>query len=73
MPKGSSAIVVFADSAHTGELLAILGESDGEVTRRTLSDEELRVIESAVAAAPAASPGPSMDGDAPPGGEVTAA
>ncbi len=73
VPKGSSAIVVLADSEHTDELVALIGDGDGEVTRRTLSDQELATIESAVAAAPAASPGPTREGDAHSDGEITAA
>lgn len=73
VPRGSSAIVVLADPSHTDELLGILGENDGEVTRRTLTDEELRVIQAAVAAAPVASAGPTLEGDARSEGEITAA
>lgn len=73
VPKGSSAIVVLAEPAHVDELLALVGEGQGEVTRRTLTDEEQRAIEAAVAASPAASAGPTTGGDAPPGGEITAA
>ena len=64
---------MLADSEHTDELVALIGDGDGEVTRRTLTDEELATIESAVAAAPVASTGPTRDGDAHSDGEITAA
>ena len=59
----------------------VAGEREGEifrhgeaqVTRRTLTAEELAAIEAAVAAAPVASNGPSRDGDAHSDGEITAA
>jgi uncharacterized membrane protein len=73
VPKGSSAIVVLAESDHSDELVALIGEGDGEVTRRTLSADELATIESAVAEAPMASAGPSTDGDSHSDGEITAA
>ena len=73
VPKGSSAIVVLADSAHADELVALVTDGEAQVTRRTLTDEELAAIEAAVAAAPAASAGPNRDGDAHSDGEITAA
>ena len=48
-------------------------DGEAQVTRRTLTAEELAAIEAAVAAAPAASAGPSRDGDAHSDGEITAA
>ena len=73
VPKGSSAIVVLADAAHADELVALVADGEAQVTRRTLTADELAAIEAAVAAAPAASTGPSRDGDARSDGEITAA
>lgn len=73
VPKGSSAIVVLADAAHADELVALVADGEAQVTRRTLTADELASIEAAVAAAPMASAGPSRDGDAHSDGEITAA
>ena len=51
VPKGSSAIVVLADAAHADELVALVADGEAQVTRRTLTAEELAAIEAAVAAA----------------------
>lgn len=73
VPKGSSAIVVLAEPAHTDELVALVADEDAQVTCRTLTPAELDAIVAAVAAAPSASAGPQAGGDAHAGGEVTAA
>ena len=75
VPKGSSAIVLIAEPADVNDMLAALGEADGDIVRRPLSDTELATIEKALSDAPAASPGPRLEGDAPPPdpGDVTAA
>ncbi len=64
---------MLADAAHADELVALIADGEAQVTRRTLTADELAAIEAAVAAAPAASAGPTRDGDARSDGEITAA
>ncbi len=64
MPKGSSAIVLLADAGHVDAMLDVLGESKGEVVRRTLTSAEEQSLIASVSATPAASAGPSDAGDA---------
>ena len=75
VPKGSSAIVLIAEPAHVDDMLAALGETDGDAIRRALSDSELSAIEGSLRDTPPASPGPRLEGDAPSPdpGDVTAA
>jgi uncharacterized membrane protein len=65
VPKGGSAVVLLAAPEHVDALLAELAGSDGEVTRRSLSDEQTAALESELKPAPIASSGPSQRGAAP--------
>lgn len=66
VPQGSSAIVLLALPDHVDSMLALVGEG-ADVTRRSLTEDELRAIESDVAKTPLASHGPDVDGEAQPG------
>ena len=48
VPKGSSAIVLIAESGHVDDMLATLDEAGADTVRRTLSETELSAIEEAV-------------------------
>jgi uncharacterized membrane protein len=57
VPRGSSAIVMFAPAPEVDELLAALGEGAQDVVRRTLADSEAAALEASLSAAPPSSPG----------------
>jgi uncharacterized membrane protein len=63
VPRSGSAIVLFADADDADEMIAALGESNGRVSRRTLSPEEVAALNASLSASPAASPGPSPEGE----------
>jgi uncharacterized membrane protein len=63
VPKGGSAVVLLAAPQHVDALLAGL-DTEGAVTRRALSDEQVAALEKELKAAPMASSGPSQRGDA---------
>lgn len=75
VPEGSSAIVLIAESGDVDGMLSALGDPGADTVRRTLSDAELAAIEEELRSAPAASPGPRKQGDAPPpdAGDATSA
>jgi uncharacterized membrane protein len=73
VPEGSSAIVLLAESEHVDEMLDTIGPG-ADLRRREISERERELIEREIAISPAASPGPALDGEAPPSsGEITAA
>ena len=61
-PPGS-AIVLIADRNDVDEMIATIGQTSGQVMRRTLTPEEAAALQSSLAASPAASAGPSRRGE----------
>jgi uncharacterized membrane protein len=62
VPKGGSALALLAGPQHVDALLAAVAGTQGEVTRRALSDEQTAALESELEGAPMASSGPSQTG-----------
>ncbi len=63
VPKGSSAIVLLAESSHVDAMLAAVDGGRAEVVRRTIDGDELEALVASVGETPAASSGPQRDGD----------
>jgi uncharacterized membrane protein len=63
VPRAGSAIVLIAAPADVEEMLIALGDG-GDVVRRSLTADEVSALESSLAQTPAASPGPSEEGEA---------
>jgi uncharacterized membrane protein len=59
----SSAVVMIANANDVDELIAALGQTSGQVIRRTLTPEEAAAVEASLSASPAASSGPSPEGE----------
>jgi uncharacterized membrane protein len=63
VPRSGSAIVLIADTQTVDELLAAVGDSSAQVTRKALSQDELDALQASLGSEPAASPGPSRKGE----------
>ncbi len=63
VPTGASAIVLLAAPMHVDGMLSALGDADGAVFRRTLTDEQASALRATVNAAPMASAGPLEQGE----------
>jgi uncharacterized membrane protein len=63
VPRLSSAVVVIADTSDVDELIVALGAAGAQVTRRALTPDDLAAVQSSLSASPAASPGPSPEGE----------
>ena len=63
VPRAGSAIVLIAPASEVDELVAAVGGSAGQVTRRALTDEEAAAVQASLSASPAASRGPSPQGE----------
>jgi uncharacterized membrane protein len=63
VPRSGSAIVSIADTADVDQMVAAIGATSGEVTRRVLTPEEAAAVHASLSASPAASPGPSLEGE----------
>jgi uncharacterized membrane protein len=63
LPRSRSAIVVIADAGDIDEMIAALGADSGQVSRRALSSEDLAAVKASLSASPAASAGPSPEGE----------
>jgi uncharacterized membrane protein len=61
--RSGSAIVMIADAADIDEMVAAIGQSSGQLVRRPLTPEEAAAIRASVSASPAASRGPSREGE----------
>jgi len=57
VPRSSSAIVLIAAAAEVDEMLAALSEEGGRSSRERLTDEQASALQTALASAPAVSPG----------------
>jgi hypothetical protein len=63
VPRDGSAIVLVAAPGDVDEMLAALG-GGGDVLRRSLTPDEVSALQSSLAQTPAASPGPTEEGEA---------
>lgn len=63
VPRSGSAIVAVADAHDVDAMLAAIGESSAQLIRRTLRPDEASALQASLSAAPAASPGPSTEGE----------
>ena len=63
VPPPGSAIVSIADAHDVDEMIAAIGETSGQLTRKALTQEEAAAVQASVSASPAASPGPSRKGE----------
>ena len=55
MPRSSSAIVLVAAAADVDEMVAALGDSEQDLNRRELTEEQGAALQASLAAAPPAS------------------
>jgi uncharacterized membrane protein len=63
VPRSGSAIVVIADANEVDEMIAAVGQIGARVIRKALTPEETAAVEASLSASPAASPGPSLEGE----------
>jgi len=63
VPRSASAIVVIADPHHVDDVIAAVGDSSGQLIRKTLTPEEAALTQASLSASPAASPRPSVEGE----------
>ncbi len=63
IPPSGSAVLMIANANDVDELIAALGQTSGQVIRRTLTPEPAAAVEASLSASPAASSGPSPEGE----------
>jgi uncharacterized membrane protein len=63
VPRSGSAIVLIADANDVDEMTAAIGETRARVIRKALTPDEAAVVQASLSASPAASPGPSLEGE----------
>lgn len=63
VPRSGSAIVLIAPAEDVDEMIAAIGETNGRLIRRTLSPEEVAAVQASLSDSPAASLGPSPQGE----------
>ena len=63
VPRSGSAIVLIAEPRDVDDMLAAIGETDGEVTRQALTADQVAQLQATLSATPAASRGPSTKGE----------
>jgi uncharacterized membrane protein len=63
VPESGSAIVLIADASDVDEMVAAVGETSGRLVRKTLTPEEADAVEASLSDLPAASHGPSPEGE----------
>jgi uncharacterized membrane protein len=63
VPRSASAIVVIAEARDVDQMIAALGAGGGQVTRTALSPQDVAAVKASLSASPAASPGPSLEGE----------
>jgi uncharacterized membrane protein len=61
--RSGSAIVLFANAKDVDEMIAAIGETSGHAIRKALTPEEAAAVQVSLSASPAASPGPSPEGE----------
>jgi uncharacterized membrane protein len=62
VPRSSSAIVLIAPARDVDDMLTAIG-GDGETVRQTLTADQAAALQASLSATPAASPGPSVEGE----------
>lgn len=63
VPRSGSAIVLIAGAEDADEMIAAVGQPSGLAVRRALSAEEVAALQASLSASPAASRGPSLEGE----------
>jgi len=63
VPRSGSAIVLISEPRDVDEMLAAVGDSDGEVIRQTLTADQVAALQASLSSTPAASRGPSGQGE----------
>jgi uncharacterized membrane protein len=63
VPRSGSAIVLIADPSDVDEMIAAIGETSAQLTRKPLTPEEVAAVQASLSASPAASLGPSPAGE----------
>jgi uncharacterized membrane protein len=63
VPRSGSAIVLIADASEVSEMIAAIGETRAHVMRKALTPEEAAAVQASLSASPAASPGPTLQGE----------
>ena len=63
VPRSGSAIVLIAAPGDVDDMLAAIGDTDGEVTRQPLTADQVAALQATLRATPAASRGPSAQGE----------
>lgn len=63
VPPSGSAIVLIAAGKDVDQMIAAVGETTGQLTRKALTPEEAATVQASLSASPAASPGPSLEGE----------
>jgi uncharacterized membrane protein len=63
VPRSGSAIVLIAAPGDVDDMLAAIGDTDGEVTRQALTADQVAAIQASLSATPTASRGPSWRGE----------
>jgi uncharacterized membrane protein len=63
VPRSGSAIVLIADAEDVDEMIATIGEPSDQVIRKALTPEEADAVQASLSASPAASRGPSPEGE----------
>ena len=64
VPRSGSAIVLIAEANEVDAMVAAIGEASGQVLRKALTPEEAAEVQASLSASPAASCGPSLEGEA---------
>jgi uncharacterized membrane protein len=63
VPRRDSAIVLIAEPKDVDDMVAAIGETSGQVIRKALTPEEAAAVQASLSASPAASSGPSLEGE----------
>ena len=63
VPRSGSALVLIADAADVDAMIAAFGEPSGHVLRKALTPDEAAALQASLSASPAASRGPSVEGE----------
>ena len=63
VPRSASAIVLIADSSDVSDMIAAIGETNANVMRKALTPEEAAAVQASLSDSPAASAGPSVEGE----------
>jgi uncharacterized membrane protein len=63
VPLSGSAIVLIAAGQDVDAMVGAIGEKSAQVIRKTLTADELASVQSSLSDSPAASPGPSKEGE----------